>query len=144
MVWQHAAHTADQFTSSSAKQEPCKEAYLFTKNIEEFSGKKKSQENGPASRRKKRRENRRKKRVTGLCRRKRMEIIKWNQMTALRFQTELNCNKQTLKTGMKSTWNKKSEYWNSLPRVLTQNSMGHGPHSPAHIPHHPPFQCVQG
>ena len=52
----------------------------MTQNIEEFSGGK-SQENGPTGRKKK------KERVTGLCRRTRKEIVKWNQMTALRFQT---------------------------------------------------------
>ena len=43
-----------------------------------FSGK--SQENGPA-------EKDRMERVTGLSRRTKEEIVKWNQMTALRFQT---------------------------------------------------------
>ena len=38
-IWQHAAHTTDQLSSLTAKQEPYKKAYLFTKNIEEFSGK---------------------------------------------------------------------------------------------------------
>ena len=36
-IWQHAPHTTDQFIS--LKQEPYKKAYLLTKNIEEFSGK---------------------------------------------------------------------------------------------------------
>ena len=38
-IWQHAAHTTDQLLIA-AKQEPYKKAYLLTKNIEEFSGKK--------------------------------------------------------------------------------------------------------
>ena len=38
-IWQHAAHTTDQLLLA-AKQEPYKKAYLLTKNIEEFSGKK--------------------------------------------------------------------------------------------------------
>ena len=66
----------------TAKQEPCKKAYLLTKNIEEFPGKK-SQGNGPANRKKKRKEDR----ARDLGRRTREEIAKWNQMTALRFQT---------------------------------------------------------
>ena len=37
-IWQHAAHTTDQFLLA-AKQEAYKKAYLLTKNIEEFSGK---------------------------------------------------------------------------------------------------------
>ena len=50
-----------------------------TKNIEEFSGKSFEER---ASRQKKMRQ-----KVTGLGRRTREEIAKWNQMTALRFQT---------------------------------------------------------
>ena len=60
----------------TAKQEPYKKAYFLTKSIEEFSGK--SSEDWT---------NRQKKteRVTGLDRRTREEIAKWNQTTALRF-----------------------------------------------------------
>ena len=47
----------------AAKQEPYKKAYLLTKNIEEISGK--SQELDSSTRE---------------------EIVKWDQMTALRFQ----------------------------------------------------------
>ena len=38
VIWQHAAHTTNSLLLT-AKQEPYKKAYLFTKNIEEFSGK---------------------------------------------------------------------------------------------------------
>ena len=62
----------------AAKQEPYKKAYLLTKNIEEFSGKK-------FRRKGKQAENDKTERVTGLGRRTREEIAKWNQMTALRF-----------------------------------------------------------
>ena len=62
----------------TAKQEPHKKAYFLTKNIEEFSGKGLEER---ASRQKKT------ERVTGLGRGTREEIAKWNQMTALRFQT---------------------------------------------------------
>ena len=64
----------------AAKQESYKKAYLLTKNIEEFSGKSLEE---MTSRQKKIRQER----VTGLGRRTREEIAKWNQMTALRFQT---------------------------------------------------------
>ena len=63
----------------TAKQEPYKKAYLLTKHIEEFSGKKLRRKGQQA-------ENDKTERVTGLGRR-REEIAKWNQMTALRFQT---------------------------------------------------------
>ena len=63
----------------TAKQEPYKKAYLLTKNIEEFSGK--------FRRKGQQAENDKRERVTGLGRRTREEIAKWNQMTALRFQT---------------------------------------------------------
>ena len=63
----------------TAKQEPYKKAYLLTKNIEEFSGK--SLEDPQQA------ENDKTERVTGLVRRTREAIAKWNQMTALRFQT---------------------------------------------------------
>ena len=65
----------------TAKQEPYKKAYLLTKNIEEFSGKKKCRRKGQQA------EKDQTERVTGLGRRTREEIAKWNQMTALRFQT---------------------------------------------------------
>ena len=65
----------------AAKQEPYRKAYLLMKNIEEFSGKK-TQENGPAGRKKDKTE-----RVTGQGRKTREEVVKWNQKTALRFQT---------------------------------------------------------
>ena len=64
----------------TAKQEPYKKAYLLTKNIEEFFGKKCRRKGQQA-------ENDKTERVTGLGRRTRKEIAKWNQMTALRFQT---------------------------------------------------------
>ena len=64
----------------AAKQEPYKKAYLLTKNIEEFSGKKFRRKGQQA-------ENDKTERVTALGRRTREEIAKWNQMTALRFQT---------------------------------------------------------
>ena len=64
----------------TAKQEPYKKAYLLTKNIEEFSGKSLEEMTS-------RQKNIRQERVTGLGRRTREEIAKWNQMTALRFQT---------------------------------------------------------
>ena len=64
----------------TAKQEPYKKAYLLKKNIEEFSGK--SSEERTSRQKKDQIE-----RVTGLGRRTREAIAKWNQMTALRFQT---------------------------------------------------------
>ena len=56
----------------TAKQEPYKKAYLLTKNTEEFSGKSLQER---ASRQKKNKTGR----VTGLGRRTRDEIAKWNQ-----------------------------------------------------------------
>ena len=64
----------------TAKQEPYKKAYLLTKNIVIIFWKK--------FRRKDQQEEKDKtQRVIGLGRRIREEIAKWNQMTALRFQT---------------------------------------------------------
>ena len=64
----------------AAKQEPCKKSLSFNekywKNFLE-----KVNENGSAGRKKKT------ERVIGLGRRTRQEIVKWNQMAALRFQT---------------------------------------------------------
>ena len=56
----------------TAKQEPYKRACLLTKNIEEFSGKKFRRKGQQA-------ENDKTERVTGLGRRTREEIAKWNQ-----------------------------------------------------------------
>ena len=64
----------------AAKQESYRKAYLLTKNIEEFYGKKFRRKDQQAEKDKI-------ERVTGLGRRTREEIAKWNQMTALRFQT---------------------------------------------------------
>ena len=64
----------------AAKLELYKKAYLLTKNIEEFSGKKFRRKDQQAEKDKT-------ERVAGLGRRTREEIAKWNQMTALRFQT---------------------------------------------------------
>ena len=63
------------------KKEPYKKAYLLTKNIEEFSGKSSKEW---TSRQKKKDKT---ERVTGLGRRRSQDIVKWNQMTDLRFQT---------------------------------------------------------
>ena len=62
------------------RQEPYKKDYLLTENIEEFSGK--SSEEWTSRQKKDTTE-----RVTGLGRRTREQIAKWNQMTALRFHT---------------------------------------------------------
>ena len=75
----------------AAKKEPNKQQqqkspnYLLMKNAGNIFWRKKIHENGPTSRRKKKRD--KTERVTGLSRRTRVEIVKWNQMTALRFQT---------------------------------------------------------
>ena len=65
----------------AVEQEPNRKAYLLTKNIGRIFWKK-VQRNGPAGRKKDKTE-----KVSGLGRRTREEIVKWNQMTALRFQT---------------------------------------------------------
>ena len=62
-----------------AKQKPHKKAYLLTRNTEEFSEKSSEW----ASKQKKDRTER----VRGLGRKTREEIVKWNQMRALRLQT---------------------------------------------------------
>ena len=59
----------------AAKQESYKNDYLFTKNIEEFSEKKFRRKDQQA-------EMEKIEKVTGLGRRTREEIAKWNQMTA--------------------------------------------------------------
>ena len=64
----------------TAKQEPYKKAHLLTKNTEEFS-RKSLEKKGPAGRKNKT------ERVIRLGRRTREAIVKWSQMTALRFQT---------------------------------------------------------
>ena len=66
----------------AAKQEPYKKAHLLTRNIDTKNFPERVQENGPAGRRKDKTE-----RVIQLGRRTREEILKWNRMTALRFQT---------------------------------------------------------
>ena len=64
----------------TAKQEPYKKAYLVTKILKNFLEK--------VFRRKGQQvENDKTERVTGLGRRTKEKIAKWNQMTALRFQT---------------------------------------------------------
>ena len=63
----------------TAKQELYKKAYLLTKNIEEFFWKKLRMDQ--------QKEKDKTEGVTGPGRRAREETAKWNQMTALRFQT---------------------------------------------------------
>ena len=78
--WQHAAHTTDQLLLA-AKQAPLQKSLSPSEKYwKNFLGK--VQQNGPAGRKKDKTE-----RVTGLSRRTRKEIVKWNQMTALGFQT---------------------------------------------------------
>ena len=64
----------------TAKQEPYKKAYLLTKNIEKNFWKKFREKDQQAEKDKT-------ERVTALGRRTREETEKWNQTTALRFQT---------------------------------------------------------
>ena len=66
----------------TAKQEPYKKAYLLTKYIGRIFWKSSGEW---TSRQKEKRD--KTERVIGLGRRTREEIVKWNQMTALRFQT---------------------------------------------------------
>ena len=63
----------------AAKQEPYKKSYLITKNTQEFSGKKVRRMGQQV-------EKDLAERVAGLGWRTREEIVKYNQMTALRFQ----------------------------------------------------------
>ena len=64
----------------AAKQDPYKKADLLRKTVEEFSGK--SSGEWVSKQKKDKTE-----RVTGPGIRTREEIVKWNQMTALRFKT---------------------------------------------------------
>ena len=64
----------------AAKEEPYEKAYLLTKNIKEFSREKSGER---ASRQKEKKD----KKSKGSGRRPREAIVKWNQVTALRFQT---------------------------------------------------------
>ena len=68
------------FLLLAAKQELYKKAYLLTKNNEGFWGKSSGEWTG-------RQQKDKTEGVTGLGRRAREEMVKWNQMTALRFQT---------------------------------------------------------
>ena len=65
----------------AAKQEPYKKSLSLDKKYRK-NFLEKVQENGPAGRKKDKTE-----RIILLGRRTREEIVKWNQMTALRFQT---------------------------------------------------------
>ena len=58
-----------------AKQKPFENAYLLTKNTDDFSGK---NQNGPVGEKKDETE-----RATAVGRRTREEILQWNQMTTL-------------------------------------------------------------
>ena len=84
----------------AVKQEAYQKASLLIQNMEEFFGeKKKSQENGPVDRRKKKDQTERAVRVG---RRTRQRIVKWNQMTVLRFQTGAEGRKR-MKNSAKET-----------------------------------------
>ena len=77
-VWQH---TPTNYHLLTSKQETYQKAYLLTKNTEEFSGKT-IRRMGQS---KEKREDRQSKSEVG--RRTREDTVKWNQMTAIRFQT---------------------------------------------------------
>ena len=80
-IWQHAAHTTDQLTSPSCLTGAIQKCLsLNEKYWKNFLGK--VQQNWPAGRKKDKTE-----KVLRLGRRTREEIVKWNKMTALRFQT---------------------------------------------------------
>ena len=68
----------------AAKQEPYKKAYLFTKNIEEVSGKSSGEW---ASRQRQDKTER----VAGLGGRIREDIVKWNQMTCCDSRRGVGC-----------------------------------------------------
>ena len=76
-IWQHAAHTTDQLTSRSRY----KKAYLLTRKNGRIFGKKFRRMDQQAEKDKT-------ERIIVLGRRTREETAKWNQMTALRFQTK--------------------------------------------------------
>ena len=59
---------------------------IVNAGVDDFSGGK-NQDNSPVDRRGKKKKKKKAKRVTGLGRRTKEEIVKWNRMTALRFQT---------------------------------------------------------
>ena len=67
----------------AAKLEPYNKPF-FGQNIEKFSGK----QSGEWASRQKKKEEDKTERVTGLCRRTRDKIVKWNQMTTMKFQTK--------------------------------------------------------
>ena len=74
------SHTTDKLASPNSQTGAIQKTYLLTKNTEEFSGRKFRRKDQQA-------EKDQIERVTGLGRRTREEIAKWNQTTALRFQT---------------------------------------------------------
>ena len=79
-IWQHAAHTTDQLTSPSCSTGAMQNSKPLNEKYWRIFWKKFKRIDRPAEKDKT-------ERVTGLGRRTREEIAKWNQMTALRFQT---------------------------------------------------------
>ena len=118
----HQCHMAACCTYHlAAKQKPYKKAYLLTENIEEFSGKKYRRKDQLAEK------DNKTKRVTGLGRRTREEIAKWNQMTPLRFQTEGRHQTSPVSlwghwySGREKCWIDNIKEWTllSMPELLT-------------------------
>ena len=102
----------------AAKQVSYKKS-LLTKNIQEFS-EKKGQDNGPGGRKNKT------ERVIGLSSRTSEEIVKWNQMTALRFQTgEETSNIRRLPPGAakRADGNEQNKHALSNPETLHHSSL---------------------
>ena len=79
-VWLHAAHTTDQLSSSSCWTGVIQKSLSLNEKYWRIFLKKFRRKDQQA-------EEDKIERVTGLGRRTREEIAKWNQMTALRFQT---------------------------------------------------------
>ena len=80
IIWQHAAHTTDQLSSPNRQTGATQKSLSLNKKYwrifwKKFRRKDQQAENGKTER------------LKGLGRRTRENIAKWNQMTALRFQT---------------------------------------------------------
>ena len=80
VIWQHAAHTTDQLTSPNCKTGAIQKSLSLNEKYWRIFWKKFRRKDQQAEKDKI-------ERVTGLGRGTRKEIAKWNQMTALRFQT---------------------------------------------------------
>ena len=125
VIWQHAAHTTDQLSSPNCWTGAIQKSLSLNEKYWRIFLKKFRRKGQQA-------ENDKTERVTGLGRRTREELAKWNQMTALRFQT--GGRHQTSPASLWPLLEKKKKNW--TPPQKKKSVIGRMPEAKSHSAQH--------